>query len=181
SGLMMRVALELVAGASFDDVDLDEFHEAVDICNDYARYRIWSLVPEKWNTARRRRFVKALATLESVVSRVIEVRKRDTERARRSDVLSLLLEAGLDGVELRDHTMTMLMAGHETTAGSITFLLGLLARHPEIQDDLYDEVRNLARGSVPLADVPLTEAVWRETLRLYPSIPMLDRQAMVDL
>ena len=181
SELMMRVAMELLFGAASDDVDLDEFHQAVDTCNDYARYRIWSLVPEKWNTARRRRFVKALATLESVVSRVIEVRKRDAARARRSDVLSLLLEAGFDGAELRDHVMTMLMAGHETTAGSVTFLFGLLARHPEIQDDLYDEVRHLPSGSVPLTDVPLTEAVWREALRLYPSVPMLDRQAMVDV
>ncbi|HWB11088.1 MAG TPA: cytochrome P450 [Pirellulales bacterium] len=181
SELMMRIAMELLFGTTSDDVDLDEFHEAVDICNDYARYRIWSLVPEKWNTPRRRRFVKALATLESVVSRVIEVRRRDTERARRSDVLSLLLEAGFDGVELRDHVMTMLMAGHETTAGSVTFLFGLLAQHPEIQDDLYDEVKDLPTGSVPLGQLPLTEAAWREALRLYPSVPMLDRQAVTDV
>jgi cytochrome P450 len=181
SELMMRVAMELLLGATSDELDLDEFHEAVDICNDYARYRIWSLVPEKWNTSRRRRFVKALATLESVVNRVIELRRRDTQRAQRSDVLSLLLEAGFDGTELRDHVMTMLMAGHETTAGSVTFLFGLLARHPEIQDDLYDEVKELPPGTVSLADVPLTEAAWREALRLYPSVPMLDRQAVTDV
>lgn len=181
--LMMRVAMELLFGASSDDVDLEEFHQAVDVCNDYARYRVWALAPEKWNTARRRRFVQALATLESVVSRVIERRRRDTqaERSRRCDVLSLLLDAGFDGVELRDHVMTMLMAGHETTAGSVTFLLGLLARHPEVQDDLFDEVRELPPATVPLSGLPLTEAVWRETLRLYPSVPMLDRQAITGV
>jgi cytochrome P450 len=181
SELMMRVAMELLFGTTSDDVDLDEFHEAVDVCNDYARYRIWSLVPEKWNTPRRRRFVKALATLESVVSRVIEVRRHDAERSHRSDVLSLLLEAGFDGVELRDHVMTMLMAGHETTAGSVTFLFGLLAQHPDVQDDLYDEVKELPPGSVPLSQLPHTEAAWREALRLYPSVPMLDRQAVTDV
>jgi cytochrome P450 len=181
--LMTRVAMELLFGATSDDVDLDEFHQAVDVCNDYARYRIWSLVPEKWNTGRRRQFVQALDTLDSVVHRVIERRRGDSqaERSRRSDVLSLLLEAGFDGVELRDHVMTMLMAGHETTAGSITFLLGLLARHPEVQDDLFDEVGDLPPATVPLTEVPLTEAVWRETLRIFPSVPMLDRQAITDV
>jgi cytochrome P450 len=181
--LMMRVAMELLFGATSDDVDLDEFHQAVDICNDYARCRIWSLVPDTWKTVRRKRFDKALATLESVVARVIERRRRDTpeERSRRSDVLSLLLEAGFEGIELRDHVMTMLMAGHETTAGSVTFLFGLLARYPEVQDDLYDEVRSLPAETVPLTELPLTEATWREALRLYPSVPMLDRQAMTDV
>ncbi|HVX16080.1 MAG TPA: cytochrome P450 [Pirellulales bacterium] len=181
--LMVRIAMELLFGATIGDVDLDEFHDAVDVCNDYARYRIWSLVPEHWNTERRRRFVRALATLDGVVARVIERRRRDSkaERARRSDVLSLLLEAGFEGVELRDHVMTMLMAGHETTAGSITFLLGLLSRHLQVQADLYEEVRELPPATVPLGGVPHTEAVWRETLRLYPSVPMLDRQALVDV
>jgi cytochrome P450 len=77
--------------------------------------------------------------------------------------------------------MTLLMAGHETTAGSITFLLGLLSRHPQVQTDLFEEVRELAPATVPLGGVPLTEAVWRETLRIYPSVPMLDRQALVDV
>lgn len=183
SELMMRVAMELLFGADPNEVDCDEFHDAVDLCNDYARYRIWSLVPERWNTPRRRRFVQALAMLDSVVSRVIERRRRDsaTELAERSDVLSLLLSCGFEGVELRDHVMTMMMAGHETTAGSVTFLLGLLARHAHVQDDLYREVSELAPGNVPLTELPLTEAVWREALRLYPSVPMLDRQALVDV
>jgi cytochrome P450 len=183
SELMVRVAMELLFGASSDDVDIEEFHEAVDVCNDYARYRIWSLVPEKWNTPRRRRFVHALATLDGVVARVIERRRRDTpaERQRRSDVLSLLLEAGFEGVELRDHVMTMLMAGHETTAGSITFLLGLLSRHPYVQNQLYAEVLDLPPGEAPLGSLPLTEAAWREALRIYPSVPMLDRQAISDV
>lgn len=183
SELMVKVAMELLFGATSDDVDIHEFHDAVHVCNDYARYRIWSLVPQTWNTARRRRFLKALATLDGVVARVIDRRRHDTqaELSHRSDVLSLLLNAGFEGRELRDHVMTMLMAGHETTAGSVTFLLGLLARHPRAQNDLYDEVRNLPPGEVPLGQVPLTEATWRETLRLYPSVPMLDRQAISDV
>ncbi|HEV7221757.1 MAG TPA: cytochrome P450 [Pirellulales bacterium] len=175
--LMLRVALELLFGATPDAIDLDEARHAVDTCNAYARYRIWSLTPETWNTPRKRKFQAALATLESVVNRVIDERRGETkaERGERCDVLSLLFEAGFEGVELRDHVMTMFVAGHETTAGSVAFLLGLLARHPETQAELHQEVRDLPPDSAPLDALPLTEAVWKETLRLFPSVPMMDR------
>lgn len=181
--LMLRVALELLFGARPDAIDLEEVRQAVDTCNAYARYRIWSLTPEKWNTPRKRRFQAALATLESVVNRVIEQRRGETkaERGERCDVLSLLFEAGFEGVELRDHVMTMFVAGHETTAGSVAFLLGLLARDPPAQAELYDELRDLPPNSAPLQRLPLTEAVWRETLRIFPSVPMMDRTVSEDV
>jgi cytochrome P450 len=181
--LMLRVALELLFGARPDAIDLEEVRQAVDTCNAYARYRIWSLTPEKWNTPRKRRFQAALATLESVVNRVIEQRRGETkaERGERCDVLSLLFEAGFEGVELRDHVMTMFVAGHETTAGSVAFLLGLLARDPQAQAELYDELRDLPPNSAPLQTLPLTEAVWRETLRIFPSVPMMDRTVSEDV
>ncbi len=175
--LMLHVALELLFGASPGDIDLEEARHAVDVCNAYARYRIWSLVPEKWNTPRKRKFLAALATLESVVNRVIEQRRGETkaERAERCDVLSLLFEAGFEGVELRDHVMTLFVAGHETTAGSVAFLLGLLARRPHLQDELFAESRELPADEAPLDSLPLTEAIWKETLRVFPSVPMMDR------
>ncbi|HUY37029.1 MAG TPA: cytochrome P450 [Pirellulales bacterium] len=181
--LMLRVALELLFGTTPDLIDLDEARHAVDVCNEYARYRMWSLVPESWNTPRKGRFLAALNCLEAIVSRVIDERRRETQlqRTRRCDALSLLFEAGFDGVELRDHVMTMFVAGHETTAGSLAFLLGLLARHGEVQDRLHDEVRGLPDSTVPLDAVPWTEAIWKETLRLYPSVPMLDRMATEDV
>lgn len=180
--LMLRVAFELQFGATPGDIDLEEARHAVDICNAYARYRIWSLTPERWNTPRKRQFLAALATLESVVNRVIDQRRRETRAARneRCDVLSLLFEAGFDGVELRDHVMTLFVAGHETTAGSVAFLLGLLARRPDVQEAIYREARGLPAGAVPLGTLPLTEAAWKETLRIYPSVPMMDRTVTED-
>jgi len=175
--LMLRVALELQFGATPGDIDLEEARHAVDVCNAYARYRIWSITPESWNTPRKRTFLVALATLESVVNRVIEQRRRETRAAlgERCDVLSLLFEAGFDGVELRDHVMTLFVAGHETTAGTVAFLLGLLARRPELQQAMCAESRELPADSVPLGALRLTEAAWKETLRVYPSVPMMDR------
>jgi len=180
--LMLRVALELLFGATPGDIDLDEARRAVDVCNAYARYRIWSLTPESWNTPRKRKFLAALATLESVVNRVIDERRRETKVAlrERCDVLSLLFEAGFEGVELRDHVMTLFIAGHETTAGSVAFLLGLAARRPDVQQALFDEACGLPANSVPQGDLHFTEAVWKETLRLYPSVPMMDRTVTED-
>lgn len=180
--LMLRVALELLFGATPGDIDLDEARRAVDVCNAYARYRIWSLTPESWNTPRKREFLGALATLESVVNRVIEERRGEAKSAlrKRCDVLSLLFEAGFDGVELRDHVMTLFVAGHETTAGSVAFLLGLAARRPDVQQALVDEARGLAADAVPLGSLSFTDAVWKETLRLYPSVPMMDRTVTED-
>jgi len=177
--LMLRIALELLFGATPDLIDLEEARHAVDECNDYARYRIWSLAPERWNTPRKRRFVAALDVLESIVAQVIAQRRSESKakRAERCDVLSLLLEAGFEGVELRDHVMTMFVAGHETTAGSVAFLLGLLARHTQAQQRLYEEVEPWPEWTMPLQAAPVTEAVWKETLRLYPSVPILDRLA----
>lgn len=183
SDLMLRIALDLFFGAGPDVINLDETRHAVEVCNAYARYRMWSLVPERWNTPRKRRFLHALHSLEDTVDRVIALRRGESQvsRAGRCDVLTLLLEAGFEGVELRDHVMTMLIAGHETTATTTALLFGLLARHPRVQDRMYEEVRGLPAGTVPLQSVPLTEAVWKETLRLYPTVPMLDRMAVEDV
>lgn len=182
SELMLRVALELLFGSSPDIVDLEQTRRAVDTCNAYARYRIWSVTPESWNTPRKRRFLEALSFLETIVDRVIQQRRKETadRREARCDVLSLLFQAGFEGTELRDHVMTMFVAGHETTAGSVAFLLGLLARHPEIQQRVADESRQLGERPITAASAPWTEAAWRETLRLYPSVPMLDRLALGD-
>jgi cytochrome P450 len=179
SELMLRVALELLFGSSPEIVDLEQTRRAVDTCNAYARYRIWSMTPEAWNTPRKRHFLKALALLEAIVDRVVEQRRRETAARRdaRCDVLSLLFQAGFEGVELRDHVMTMFVAGHETTAGSVAFLLGLLARHDDVQQRVADEAGEFGDSPLTSESAPWTDAAWRETLRLYPSVPMLDRRA----
>ncbi|MBW3596866.1 MAG: cytochrome P450 [Planctomycetes bacterium] len=179
---MLRIALELLFGASPDMVDVEQAIEAVDVCNDYVKRRVWAVTPESWSTRRRRRFLQALQCLQSIVDLVIERRKQETsaERTGRCDVLSLLVEAGFQGPELRDHVMTMLIAGHETTATAVAFLFGLLARRGDVQEQLHAEVQPLPPGEAPLEALPYTEAVWNETLRLYPPVPVLDRRAVED-
>ncbi len=106
-----------------------------------------------------------------------------------ADLLSLLLAARDDGEpigddEVRVQVLTFLLAGHETTATALTFALHLLGRHPEVQDRVRSEVQDAVGEGSPTAattaSLPLTTAVVRETMRLYPSAPFLGRLAVED-
>ena len=86
--------------------------------------------------------------------------------------------------EVRAQVLTFLLAGHETTSTALTFALHLLGRHPEVQDRVRSEVRDAVGEGSPTAattaSLPLTTAVVRETMRLYPSAPFLGRLAVED-
>ena len=83
-----------------------------------------------------------------------------------------------------DNAATFYLAGHETTANAMTWALFLLSEQPDLQDRIADEARiALAAGSDDsgLPDrLPLLRQAFEETLRLYPSAPRLDRQAIAD-
>jgi cytochrome P450 len=83
-----------------------------------------------------------------------------------------------------DNAMTFFVAGHETTANALTWALYLLSRDPQAQAWAHDEARDAwdAGGSPDevLARLPYLRMVWEETLRLYPPVPRIDRQAVED-
>ena len=101
-------------------------------------------------------------------------RRRRVDDAGADDVLSLLLQARdedgepLSDRELRDQLLTLLVAGHETTASALAFALERLLRHPEMVERLTDE---LSRG-----DDTYLDAVIKETLRLRPVLPIAARK-----
>ena len=76
--------------------------------------------------------------------------------------------------QVHDECTTVLLAGHETTANALSFSLWLLARHPEIQDRLYEEGSSVLGGRPPIAeDYPrlrYAEMVFAEAMRLYPPV-----------
>jgi len=85
--------------------------------------------------------------------------------------------------ELLDEVMTLIVAGHETTASVLNFAWLLIAQHPEVEQQMLAEVQQLG-GQVPtfeqLSQIPYTKQVIEETMRLYPPGWMLTRRAIAD-
>jgi cytochrome P450 family 110 len=96
--------------------------------------------------------------------------------AQRNDILTLLMSArdeageGLSDIELRDELMTLLIAGHETTATALTWALYWIHRLPSIRQRLSEEVESLGDNFDPNAvfKLPYLNAVCSETLRIHP-------------
>lgn len=88
----------------------------------------------------------------------------------------------LDDEAIRNEAAVIFMAGHETTANTLAWAWYLLSQAPEVEAKLHAEVDAVLRGASPsLADVPklrYTRAVIDETLRLYPPVPILAREAL---
>jgi cytochrome P450 len=135
-----------------------------------------------------RRHYAARAELASVVQRIVARRKARGELGH--DLLATWLSAKrpdgspLTAEDLDAEGVTMLLAGHETTANAMSFALGLLARHPSVLRRLRQEVTG-ALGDGPataatLDQMPLLDAVLREAMRLYPPAWILSRSAEQD-
>jgi cytochrome P450 len=118
---------------------------------------------------------------------VIESRRRSGPAA--NDLLDMLLAArdaesdtGMSDAQLRDEVLTLLFAGHDTTASGLAWAWYLLARHPQVQAALHDEAAAQLAGRTPEAEdlphLPLATAVFQEALRLYPPAPGLARRAV---
>jgi cytochrome P450 len=120
------------------------------------------------------RLQRRLRRTDELLYEEIARRRRDADLEERTDVLSLLLRARdedgepMTDAELRDELMTMLAAGHETTATALAFAFDLLLRHPEVLARLRAE---LAGG----ADDDYLNAVVTESLRLRPVIDAAER------
>jgi cytochrome P450 len=194
---MMRVTLRIVGEALFStDVtaDSDAVGAAVNELVHQAVERAQSIlfVPEVVPTPMNRRFKHATGVLDRIVLGIIAER-RASEREQRQgkrDLLGMLMatvdeETGerMDDVQLRDEVMTILIAGHETTANLLAWTLQLLGEHPGVEERLREEIAPLA-GTAPAVEavmrLPLLDAVLKESMRLYPPVWILARLAEKD-
>ena len=86
--------------------------------------------------------------------------------------------------QVRDEALTLLIAGHETTANALAWTWYLLAQHPEVEAKLHAELDQVLDGQLPTFDdlprLPYTSAVFSETLRLYSPAWTVGRRALVD-
>lgn len=189
---MMQLALRIVGKTLFDaDVtkDAKEVGETLDILLQIAaNFGRTILVPLWVPTPRNLRAKLGIKRLEKVIYRIIAERRasgRDT-----GDLLSILLQAQdedgshMNDRQLRDETITLFLAGHETTANTLSWTWWLLAQNPAVEKKFCEELDGVLGGRVPtLDDLPkLTylNHVLTESLRLYPTAWGMARLAAED-
>lgn len=188
---MSLLTVKIIAQALFG-VDVDEtavqIGEALDeyMLHYFCRAERWFLVPEWFPTVGNWRAKRAVRQLEQVVDDIIRQRQREPK----DDLLSQMLatkdedEQPLTLRTLRDEIMTLLVAGHETTADALTWALMLLSQNPSVADKLYAEVSTVLAGRLPtLDDLPqltYVENVVKESMRLYPPAWALGREVLQD-
>ena len=133
---------------------------------------------------------RAFAEFDTVIDRLIESRVRDAQGAPR-DLLARLIAArdehtgvGMSAQEVRDHIVTMFMAGHETTAMAMTWAWYLLSQHPAQEAKLHAELHTVLGGRPPTHDdlgkLAYSRMVIEESMRIYPTVPVLEREALAD-
>lgn len=149
---------------------------------------VW--LPESFPLPVLRRKRRAVAELDRIVYGLIA--KRRTDAAQRTDLLSLLLTAEdeetgerMSDAQLHDEVLTLFIAGHETTALALTWAFVLLSQTPEVEAKLQGELDSVLAGRAPtvadLPHLPYTEAVVKETLRLYPPAPGILGEALTTV
>ncbi|MGC1165440.1 MAG: cytochrome P450 [Solirubrobacterales bacterium] len=127
------------------------------------------------------RFNQLVAAADRVVYEEIRARRDQADAGAHDDILSMLLEARdedgqpLTDRELRDELMTLLLAGHETTATALSWTLERLVRHPDVVRKLRDERRGSGDAS------PYLEATIKEALRLRPVVTAVGRHLTAPL
>ena len=135
------------------------------------------------------RFRRGRERLDATIYRMIEERR--ISGTDRGDLLSMLLLAhdtegdgsGMSDRQLRDEAMTLLLAGHETTANLLTWTFYLLSTHPDAEAHLHAELREAGDaplGADEMARLPYTRAVIAEAMRLYPPAWIVGRRALTE-
>ncbi|XP_050086154.1 cytochrome P450 4d1 [Anopheles aquasalis] len=119
-----------------------------------------------------------------------ETNDNDVGSKKRMAFLDLLLQSTIDGrpltdLEIREEVDTFMFEGHDTTTSAISFLFHSLAHNPQVQQKVFDEVKSIIGDDrsrpvtmAMLNDMNYLDLVIKETLRLYPSVPMFGRKMM---
>ncbi|GFH39251.1 cytochrome P450 [Streptomyces pacificus] len=187
-----------VLGRTLMDTALDRYDgiaHAFEAVQDQAMFDMVTqgLVPTRVPLGTQRRFRRARRELTRTVTRLVADRSaRMTEGDGADDAFARMILAAREHGDpavgrrlLREELVTLLLAGHETTASTLGWTLLLLARHPHVRDLVREEARSvLAGGRVPEAEdlhkLTYTTQAVQEAMRLYPPVWILPRVARSD-
>ena len=196
---MMRLSMAIVARALFSadiEADADDISGALGQVFELfeALLMPFSQWLEKLPLPSVRRFERARDRLDQIVYRLIAERR--ASGCDSGDLLSMLLLShdgeggssksggGLTDKQVRDEALTLLLAGHETSANALTWTWYLLSQNPDAEAKLHAELDRVLAGRLPtISDLPqlrYTEGVFAESLRLYPPAWAIGRRAKED-
>jgi cytochrome P450 len=189
---MMRLTLHIVGKTLFDaDVegDAQDIGKSMELLLEFgADFRRTLFVPQWLPTPTNIRVDRAIRQIEKVLYRMIAEKRASSRDA--GDLLSMLLAAQdedgsrMTDKQLRDEAITLFLAGHETTANTLSWTWWLLAQNPAVEAKLHAELRNVLAGRAPsLDDLPklvYTNYIITESMRLYPPAWGTARTAIDD-
>ncbi|HXG88865.1 MAG TPA: cytochrome P450 [Vicinamibacterales bacterium] len=194
---MMRLTLAIVGKTLFDK-DVESRADVVGKAVTEVLETFWlALLPfseliDKLPFGKLRRARLARAKLDALIYEMIAERRATGDRG---DLLSMLLAVRddidddgpaptLSDLQIRDEAMTILLAGHETTANALTWTWYLLSQHPAVEAALHEELERVLGGQLPamadLGRLKFTERLITESMRLYPPAWMIGRRAIND-
>ena len=184
--LTVDIAAHAFLGVS-DTGDTAQIGDCLEVLHSDFEYRLqqpWCL-PRWIPTARNRRLQKAIGRLTSIIDRMISQRQHDCDQHH--DALSLLLQArDEDGNSMpiqsvRDEVMTLLLAGHDTTANGLTWTWTLLANHPGVIATLCEEVGAVKLETVSANELLYAQRIVKESMRLLPPVYLFGREALQNV
>ena len=193
---MMRLTLNIVMKAIFDqDVSTGEAEtvaHALDVAMNWfdSKRRQNFFIVEWFPRPENVRYRNAIRAMDDSIYSIIQQRRESGEDP--GDLLSMLMAArdeddgsGMSDQQLRDEIATLMLAGHETTANTLSWTWMLLAQHPEVEAKLHAELEQELKGRLPtiedLQKLPYTDAVIKESMRVYPPVAVLGREATEDV
>ena len=187
---LMRLTCRVVAQALFGS-DIAETSTTIVRCINIINQRITEKVANpfrlpSWIPNRAdREYERALRQLDEIVYGIIAQRRRTP--TPHHDLLAMLMDTEdadtgerMNDRQVRDEVVTLFVAGTETSAVSLSWALYLLARHPEVQAEAYQEIKPAATTGSDLSQLPFINQVLQETMRLYPPAWIIGREAIAD-
>jgi cytochrome P450 len=184
-----------VLGATLLDADLGAFESighSFEAVQDQALFEMETLgmVPRWLPLKGQRTFRKARTDLERITEILVAQRKVNPS-ATGDDVLTRLLASTAKETDkrvgdrrMRDELVTLLLAGHETTASTVGWTLNLVSQHPKVRQRLHDEAVEVYGDARPsyedLNRLRYTNMVLQEAMRLFPPVWILPRRALAE-
>jgi len=199
TALTVRVASEILLGEDIGRERAEQFHSWMQVAGDEFEFGLDAVSPEWVPTRTDPEFRKAADGILGLAEELIERRRADLAAQSTSDddddqpkdmlTMLLLAEDGPDVEyppnQIRDEVATFLIAGHETTALSLTYTQCLLSWHPDVRERVRTEAEAVIGDETPqykhVSELEYTGRVFQEALRLYPAAWAVFRQSTAEV